>query len=246
MIKGDKIKVVGSVGKIKPPTNLPTSANPFATLVSTRSTGTVQGYAGSTTGYYKVEWWDGTTNVSSSGWWNKNAGGAGSKTIKIYPSDASGNVVGALTDLYCADNSLTSLDVSGLTALTTLTCFYNSLTSLDVSGLTALTDLRCFYNSLTSLDVSGLTALTLLYCFNNSLTSLRAVGAGALADGYYGSTYVFGGFQLQNNSLSAGALNQFYTDLAAATGMLVVSNNPGTSGDDPTIASAKGWTVYGS
>jgi hypothetical protein len=259
------------------------AADPFATLVSTRSTGNISGTARSDTGYIKVEWWDSTFNVYGTGAagssinWSKAAGGAGEKTLRIYPSDASGNLSGALTrltcggnsltsldvsgltaltSLICSNNSLTSLDVSGLTALTILACNSNSLTSLDVSGLTALTSLICNSNSLTSLDVSGLTALTILACNSNSLTSLRAVGVGANSFGSYSGSYgvysYFGGIQVQDNSLSAEALDQFYTDLAESappeyyTGLIIVSNNPGTTGDDPTIATAKGYTVYGS
>jgi hypothetical protein len=247
--------------------------DPFATLVSTKSTSNVAGAARSTTGYITVEWWDSTTNVYGTGvagnniTWSKAAGGAGSKTIRIYPSDASGNLSGSLTYLGCNNNSLTSLDVSGLTALTsldcnnnsqtsldasglttlaTLDCQSNSLTSLNVSGLTALTSLYCNNNALTSLDVSGLTALTVLYCNNNSLTSLRAQNVG-FSGGYYYSSYSASyAATISNNQLGAAALDQFYTDLAAGDSPLMVFNNPGTTGDDPSIATNKGYTVYGS
>ena len=253
-------------------------ADPFATLVSTKSTGNVSGFARSTTGYIKVEWWDSTSNVYGMGVagnnlaWSKAAGGAGSKTLLIYPSDASGNLSGsltsllcnnnsltsldvsgltALTNLFCDGNSLTSLNVSGLTALTNLTCFSNSLTSLDVSGLTALTYLDCQVNSLTSLDVSGLTALTNLFCNNNSLTSLRAVGAvfdtGKWKNKKKGRATVVQA--IFSNQLNAAALNQFYTDLGATTpgtGFLDVSGNSGITTDDPTIATNKGYVVFGS
>ena len=232
-------------------------ADPFATLVSTKSTGNVSGFARSTTGYIKVEWWDSTSNVYGMGVagnnlaWSKAAGGAGSKTLLIYPSDASGNLSGSLTSLLCNNNSLTSLDVSGLTALTNLTCFSNSLTSLDVSGLTALTYLDCQVNSLTSLDVSGLTALTNLFCNNNSLTSLRAVGAvfdtGKWKNKKKGRATVVQA--IFSNQLNAAALNQFYTDLGATTpgtGFLDVSGNSGITTDDPTIATNKGYVVFGS
>ena len=47
-------------------------------------------------------------------------------------------------------------------------------------------------------------------------------------------------------SLSASALNEIYTNLPTKTGQsLTVTGNWGTSGDDPTIATAKGWTVTG-
>lgn len=209
----------------------PPAAGPFATLVSTKSTDNVSGAARSTTGYIKVEWWDATTNVYGTGVagnnisWSKAAGGAGEKTIKIYPSDINGDLGGALTTLGCGDNSLVSLDVSGLTALTVLACPYNSLTSLDVSGLTALTDFDCS---------------------NNSLTSLRAQGVG-FSGGYYHSSF-FASYAaiVGENQLQAAALNQFYTDLAPGDSPLLVRYNPGTSGDDPSIATNKGYTVYGS
>ena len=78
----------------------------------------------------------------------------------------------ALTELWCSDNQLTSLDVSKNTALRKLDCGSNQLTSLDVSKNTALTYLQCWYNQLTSLDVSKNTALTDLTCSRNQLTSL--------------------------------------------------------------------------
>ena len=210
----------------------PPAGDPFATLVSTKSTGDVYGTARSTTGYIKAQWWDATTNVYGTGaagnnitWGLKAAGGAGSKTIRVYPSDVNGNLSGSLTALNCDGNSLTSLDVSGLTALTYLSCYYNSLTSLDVSGLTALTT---------------------LFCTNCSLTSLRAQNVG-FSGGYYHYWGVASdAANLSYNQLGAAALDQFYTDLAAGDSPLLVFDNPGTTGDDPSIATAKGYTVYGS
>ena len=273
----------------------PPPADPFATLVSTKSTGNIDGIARSTTGYIKVEWWDDTSNVYGTGdaagniSWSKAAGAAGEKTIRIYPSDASGNLDGSLTmlncpsnaltsldasgctglveGLFCYDNSLTSLDVSGLAEMLNLVCFNNAITSLDVSGCTALGGLVCFNNSLTSLDVSGLTGLERLSCASNALTSLdisrctairtiecrynaltslRAQGVSLTYGQYYSASYTQGGVQVQDNQLSAAALNQFYADLLPGTAALLVGNNPGTTGDDPTIATGKGYTVYGS
>ncbi len=78
----------------------------------------------------------------------------------------------ALTKLYCANNQLTSLDVSNNTKLESLSCDNNQLTSLDLSKITALVQLFCYNNQLTSLDVSKNTALEYLFCYNNQLTSL--------------------------------------------------------------------------
>ena len=77
-----------------------------------------------------------------------------------------------LTELFCAYNGLTSLDVSQNTALSFLNLTGNQLTSLDVSQNTSLTQLWCDDNQLTSLDVNQNTSLTYLYCGWNQLTSL--------------------------------------------------------------------------
>lgn len=46
--------------------------------------------------------------------------------------------------------------------------------------------------------------------------------------------------------LSAAALNEIYTNLPTVVGQTItVSNNYGTTGDNPAIATAKGWTVTG-
>jgi len=53
-------------------------------------------------------------------------------------------------------------------------------------------------------------------------------------------------FSVANCKLSAAALDEIYTNLPTATGQTItVSGNYGTTGDDPTIATAKGWTVSG-
>ena len=78
----------------------------------------------------------------------------------------------ALTELYCGDNRLTTLDVSKNTALERLDCHKNQLTTLDVSKNTALKELSCYKNQLTTLDVSKNTALDVLQCDYNHLTTL--------------------------------------------------------------------------
>lgn len=77
-----------------------------------------------------------------------------------------------LKTLYCDNNCLTTLDVSGCTQLEYLNCSDNELTALDISGCTALRTLDCSSNELTALDISGNTALEELRCGNNMLGSL--------------------------------------------------------------------------
>jgi hypothetical protein len=53
-------------------------------------------------------------------------------------------------------------------------------------------------------------------------------------------------FSVANCKLGAAQLDEIYTNLPVAVGQTItVSNNVGTTGDDPTIATLKGWTVTG-
>lgn len=56
------------------------------------------------------------------------------------------------------------------------------------------------------------------------------------------------GVSVANASLSSTALDALYTSLGTAAGSqtITVSSNYGTTGDDPSIATAKGFTVSGS
>ena len=78
----------------------------------------------------------------------------------------------SLTELYCNNNQLASINVSKNTMLKELYCGYNQLISLDVSNNKAITKLYCEDNLLTSINLSNNTALTRLYCSHNQLVSL--------------------------------------------------------------------------
>ncbi|MDR3240224.1 MAG: leucine-rich repeat domain-containing protein, partial [Clostridiales bacterium] len=78
-----------------------------------------------------------------------------------------------LETLYCDDNQLTSLDLSGNPNLKTLTCENNALEELNVSACFYLEELRCAHNALRELNVSGNGHLITLDCQFNLLTSLE-------------------------------------------------------------------------
>ncbi len=78
----------------------------------------------------------------------------------------------ALTELYCSNNQLTSLDMSANTNLTKLNCSSNQLTNIDVLANNDLSFLFCYNNQLVSLDVSQNNALTMLDCGNNLLPNI--------------------------------------------------------------------------
>jgi hypothetical protein len=60
-----------------------------------------------------------------------------------------------VTNLYCAFNNLTSLNLSSNIALEELYCHSNSITNLDFSTNTALNKLNCSSNALTSLNIAN-------------------------------------------------------------------------------------------
>lgn len=108
-----------------------------------------------------------------------------------------------LSEVYCSNNQLTNLSMSGPINLYELDCSDNQLSSLDLTGITQVNYLRCGYNqinslllpnffnlhcesnALTSLDFSSNTSLTELNCSNNNLTNLN------IQNGNNSNLYVF-------------------------------------------------------
>ena len=83
---------------------------------------------------------------------------------------------GKITELnfnsvYDHNQSITALNVQGLTSLKLLACYSSELTALNVQGLTSLQVLYCPENQLTALNVQGLTSLKMLGCFSNKLNA---------------------------------------------------------------------------
>ena len=139
----------------------------------------------------------------------------------------------ALTELYCVNNPLTSLDLSQNIALEILWCL-NQLTSLDVSQNTALTNLFCENNQLTSLDVSQNTALLWLSCSDNQLTSLDVSQNNALGGLSCGAN------QLICLNIANG--NNFFFSIADC----YLANNPNLTCIEVDDAewSADNWSTY--
>ncbi len=74
-----------------------------------------------------------------------------------------------LSTLLCANNTISTLDVSANTNLTFLSCYSNGMTSLNLSP--SIHTLYCYNNNLSSLDVGPL-SLDQLRAYDNSLSSL--------------------------------------------------------------------------
>ena len=71
--------------------------------------------------------------------------------------------------LYCGENQLKTLDVSGCPLLGELSCEDNQLTTLNVTGCPELVELWCPNNLLDELDVTGCPNLIELGCYQNKI-----------------------------------------------------------------------------
>lgn len=74
--------------------------------------------------------------------------------------------------LYCNDNKLTGLDMSGNPALEQLLCYENKLESLNVTKNKNLSKLKCYQNRLKELNLENNKHLKVLECSYNNLTTL--------------------------------------------------------------------------
>lgn len=81
--------------------------------------------------------------------------------------------------LDCSNNLLSTLNLTGVSNLNWLNCTNNLLTSLNGVSST-VTILRCGNNRLTNLNASSLTNLSILECSNNRITSLNISGSANL------------------------------------------------------------------
>lgn len=205
--------------------------------------------------------WDATTNAPLNTW-THIAMVRSSGTIKVYA-----NGVAVLT-FASSENLGVSKDVMiGACAHNTGEVFYGYIDDLRIVKGVAIYTSNFTPPSSSLTAVSG-TVLLLRYddennvplgqfdgfsVAGNELTQLRAENVSLTsAPGYYTSSYynyVPGATEegnLSSNLLNAAALDQFYTDLLNGIGNLYVTGNPGIVSDTPTIATGKGYTVFGS
>ena len=90
---------------------------------------------------------------------------------KLTGLDMSGNP--ALEQLLCYENNLESLNVTKNKKLSKLKCQHNRLKELNLKDNENLTELNCSYNQLTTLDVSKNAKLSILECYNNGMEELN-------------------------------------------------------------------------
>ena len=78
-----------------------------------------------------------------------------------------------ITELFCQNNQMTTLDVSANTSLTRLDCEYNQITSLNLVNNTDLEILNYSFNNLPNVNLAPLVNLVELVCDNANIVNLN-------------------------------------------------------------------------
>ena len=154
------------------------------------------------------------------------------------------SLVTSMSSMFSFCYSLVSVplfDTSLVTSMSSMFSSCNSLVSVPLFDTSLVTNTRSMFNACISLnsipafDFSSVTSGNFNFMFNvaNSISRIEATGF----------NYTF---SVSSCNLSSTALDEIYTNLPTVVGQTItVSGNYGVNGDDPTIATAKGWTVSG-
>ena len=172
-----------------------------------------------------------------------------------------------MSNMFTNCSSLTSVPLFNTSAVTNINSMFNacsSLTSVPLFNTSAVTNMSNMFTNCSSLtsvplfNTSAVTSMGSMFNGCSALTTIPAlVSSVVTAAGLAGiftscvslSSAPFSGtnqnISYANCKLSAAALNAIYTGLSSSgTGKTItVTGNWGTATHDPSIATAKGWTV---
>ena len=138
--------------------------------------------------------------------------------------------------------TLPLLNTSAATNLSNMVQQCSALISVPAFNTSAATNLtQMFFNcpSLTSVPAINGNAATASSSYTSIFTSCPALARSEVTNFKFSHSYA-------NCKLSATELDAIYTRLPTVTGQTItVTGNYGAAGDNPSIATAKGWTVTG-
>jgi hypothetical protein len=134
--------------------------------------------------------------------------------------------------------SIPTLDTSLVTSIAN--CFNTcvSLIAVPLINTSSVSAATSAFNACTSLqampalDYSAVTATGTMFAASDAIGRIEGRMPAV-------------SFSVASLNLGAAALDEIYTNLPTATATITVTGNYGVGGDDPTIATAKGWTVDG-
>ena len=78
--------------------------------------------------------------------------------------------------LYCDNNLIPTLDLSGMEKLELVECYYNDMVSLNVSNCPSLKWVYCYSNNISDLNIGGSNNLVILQAYKNNLKSIDVSG----------------------------------------------------------------------
>ena len=171
---------------------------------------------------------------------------ASSRTINIYDLEVfqlSGGTITDFSNMFNSCSSLASVPLLNTAAGTNFSyMFYNcaSLTSVPLLNTAAGTNFSYMFGSCSSLASVPLLNTAAGTNFSYMFYSCTSLAKAALSGTTRAISY-------SGCKLSAAELDEIYTNLGTASGAqaITVTGNYGVTGDTPTIATAKGWTVTG-
>ena len=179
------------------------------------------------------------------------------------------STVTSMNSMFSGCYSLTSVPLFNTAAVTNMGTMFNgcySLTSVPLFNTAAVTSMNSMFNSCYSLtsvplfNTAAVTNMNSMLANCHSLTTVPAlVTTSVTSSSNFSSMFTtcsslariqakdfLWTFSVANCKLSATALNEIYTNLPTVTAQTItITGNYGTATDDPTIATAKGWTVTG-
>jgi hypothetical protein len=138
---------------------------------------------------------------------------------------------------YCESlESVPLFDTSSGTNFSSMFQYCYSLESVPLFDTSSGTNFSSMFQYCYSLESVSLLNLTQSQILTSMFDSCPSLAKGALSNTSSDISYA-------SCKLSGDALNEIYTNLATVSRTITVTNNWGTTDDDTTIATNKGWTV---
>ena len=135
--------------------------------------------------------------------------------------------------------SIPLLDTAAGTSFSSMFSYCSSLQSIPLLDTAAGTNFNNMFTYCYSLQYIPLLNTAAGTNFSSMFQDCYSLQRAAMVGTAYNISYA-------SAQLSASALDEIYTHLATVTGKTItVTGNYGVSGDTPSIATAKGWTVTG-
>ena len=164
--------------------------------------------------------------------------------LKVVPLFNTASVTD-MSSMFSNCNSLESVPLFNTASVTSMNSTFivsRSLKTVPLFNTAAVTDFRNMFQgaqALQSVPALNVTAVSSSTNFGNMFGSCANLSRIQAEDFRFT-------FSVASCKLSATALNEIYTNLPTVVGQTItVTGNYGTAGDDPSIATAKGWTVTG-